>query len=118
MPKTRAVARRRRIARHRDQLGLSRRPVDWERLGELVRCRQKPAGAGFKLPETSPKSKVQSPSLKAADEIKLCSDYFVVTDRWQKFTETAITPETLKSWPAVARIFGSRRGRGRLVPGH
>jgi len=71
--------------------------VDWDRLDELVRiigrnrlvldlsCRRR---------VQSPESRVQSP--KAAEDVGLYSDYFVVTDRWQKFTEVTINPETLK----------------------
>ena len=71
--------------------------VDWERLGELVKA----AGKNRLVLDLSCRKRVQSPkskvqSLKAADDFELRSDYFVVTDRWQKFTETAITPETLK----------------------
>ena len=71
--------------------------VDWERMGELVRavgkdrlvldlsCRKRDtrqvAGDG--------NSRHPSPVTRHS------SDYFVVTDRWQKFTDTAITPETL-----------------------
>ncbi len=52
--------------------------VDWERLGELVK--------------TVGKSRlVLDLSCRQRDE-----NYFVVTDRWQKFTDVAITPETLK----------------------
>jgi phosphoribosylformimino-5-aminoimidazole carboxamide ribotide isomerase len=52
--------------------------VNWERLGELVRMVGK-----NKL--------VLDLSCRKHDE-----NYFVVTDRWQKFTEIAITPETLQ----------------------
>ena len=52
--------------------------VDWERLGELVK--------------TVGKNRlVLDLSCRRRDE-----NYFVVTDRWKKFTETAITPETLQ----------------------
>jgi phosphoribosylformimino-5-aminoimidazole carboxamide ribotide isomerase len=52
--------------------------VDWERLGELVK--------------TVGKNRlVLDLSCRKRDE-----NYFVVTDRWQKFTEVAITPETLR----------------------
>jgi phosphoribosylformimino-5-aminoimidazole carboxamide ribotide isomerase len=71
--------------------------VDWERLGEL----NKTAGKNRLVLDLSCRKRVHSPqstvhSLKAADDFELCSDYFVVTDRWQKFTEVAITPETLR----------------------
>jgi phosphoribosylformimino-5-aminoimidazole carboxamide ribotide isomerase len=52
--------------------------VDWDRLGELVK--------------TVGKNRlVLDLSCRRRDE-----NYFVVTDRWKKFTETAITPETLR----------------------
>jgi phosphoribosylformimino-5-aminoimidazole carboxamide ribotide isomerase len=76
--------------------------VDWERLGELVKtvgkdrlvldlsCRKKiQSPKSTRLHCASPRQEVQSPKLWQ-------SDYFVVTNRWQKFTESAITPETLR----------------------
>jgi phosphoribosylformimino-5-aminoimidazole carboxamide ribotide isomerase len=52
--------------------------VDWERLGELAK--------------TIGKNRlVLDLSCRKRDE-----DYFVVTDRWQKFTELAITPDALQ----------------------
>ncbi len=71
--------------------------VDWNRLGELVRtvgrnrlvldlsCRRKTAAFGLR-------PNLSSHRLDAAH----ASDYFVVTDHWQKFTDTAITLEMLK----------------------
>ena len=52
--------------------------VDWERLDELVKT-------------TGKNRLVLDLSCRRHGE-----NYFVVTDRWQKFTETAITPETLR----------------------
>ncbi len=52
--------------------------VDWERLGELAKTVDK-------------NRLVLDLSCRKRDE-----DYFVVTDRWQKFTDVAITPETLQ----------------------
>jgi phosphoribosylformimino-5-aminoimidazole carboxamide ribotide isomerase len=52
--------------------------VDWERLGELV----KTAGKNRLVLDLSCRKRGEN--------------YFVVTDRWQKFTEVAITPETLR----------------------
>jgi phosphoribosylformimino-5-aminoimidazole carboxamide ribotide isomerase len=52
--------------------------VDWERLDELV----KTAGKNRLVLDLSCRRRGEN--------------YFVVTDRWQKFTETAITPETLR----------------------
>ena len=58
--------------------------VDWERLGELVK--------------TVGKNRlVLDLSCRKRDE-----NYFVVTDRWQKFTEVAITPETLRKRQEVS----------------
>ena len=53
--------------------------VDWERLDELVKAVGK-------------NRLVLDLSCRKARR----RDYFVVTDRWQKFTELAITPETLE----------------------
>ena len=52
--------------------------VDWERIGELA----KTAGKDRLVLDLSCRRRGEK--------------YFVVTDRWQKFTETAITPETLQ----------------------
>ena len=52
--------------------------VDWNRLGELV----KTIGKNRLVLDLSCR--------------KRGGNYFVVTDRWQKFTEVAITPETLR----------------------
>jgi phosphoribosylformimino-5-aminoimidazole carboxamide ribotide isomerase len=52
--------------------------VDWERLGDLV----KTAGKNRLALDLSCRRRGEN--------------YFVVTDRWQKFTEMAITPETLR----------------------
>jgi len=83
--------------------------VDWERLGELVKAVGKDRlvlDLSCRKQVQSPKSKVQSPEstrLRCAlprQEVQspklLQSDYFVVTDRWQKFTGLAITSETLR----------------------
>src|SRR5208283_822591 len=71
--------------------------VDWVRLGELVKaigkerlvldlsCRKKTVAFGLR----------PNPSSQRLDATQAL-DYFVVTDRWQKFTEVAITPETLR----------------------
>jgi phosphoribosylformimino-5-aminoimidazole carboxamide ribotide isomerase len=71
--------------------------ADWERLGELVRT----VGKNRLVLDLSCRRRVHSPqstvhSPKAAADVRFSSDYFVVTDRWQKFTEVAITPDTLK----------------------
>ena len=52
--------------------------VDWERIGELVRN----IGRDRLVLDLSCRKRGEN--------------YFVVTDRWQKFTEVAITPETLE----------------------
>jgi phosphoribosylformimino-5-aminoimidazole carboxamide ribotide isomerase len=71
--------------------------VDWTRLDELVKaigksrlvldlsCRRKPL---------TRRDATLSPSDGERDGVR--GDYFVVTDRWQKFTELAITPENLQ----------------------
>ena len=71
--------------------------LDWERLRELVRvidknrlvldlsCRKKSVASGLR-PE---------PPSRRPDTTQV-SDYFVVTDRWQKFTEVVISPDTLQ----------------------
>jgi phosphoribosylformimino-5-aminoimidazole carboxamide ribotide isomerase len=52
--------------------------VDWNRLGELVKA----VGKNRLVLDLSCRKRGEN--------------YFVVTDRWQKFTEVAITPETLR----------------------
>ena len=52
--------------------------VDWNRLGDLA----KTVGKNRLVLDLSCRKRGE--------------DYFVVTDRWQKFTEVTITPETLK----------------------
>jgi phosphoribosylformimino-5-aminoimidazole carboxamide ribotide isomerase len=72
--------------------------VDRKRLGELVKTIGKDRlvlDLSCRRRVQSPKSKVQSP--KAAEDVGFSSDYFVVTDHWQKFTEVVITPETLQT---------------------
>jgi phosphoribosylformimino-5-aminoimidazole carboxamide ribotide isomerase len=76
--------------------------VDWARLDELVKA----VGKNRLVLDLSCRKKVESrvprvESKKAADRQSLDSrpstlDYFVVTDRWQKFTELAVTQETLQ----------------------
>jgi phosphoribosylformimino-5-aminoimidazole carboxamide ribotide isomerase len=66
--------------------------VDWERLGELV----KTIGKTRLVLDLSCRRKVQSPESKVQSPKLLQSDYFVVTDRWQKFTELTISPEMLQ----------------------
>ena len=52
--------------------------MDWERLGELVKA----VGKNRLVLDLSCRKRGE--------------DYFVVTDRWQKFTELAITPDVLR----------------------
>jgi len=71
--------------------------VDWTRLAELVKA----VGISRLVLDLSCRKRVQSPmpkaqSPEAAGGFELRSDYFVVTDRWQKLTELAITPENLQ----------------------
>ena len=53
--------------------------VDWDRLGQLVKA-------------IGPQRLVLDLSCRRRGE-----DYFVVTDRWQKFTELTLSPETLQT---------------------
>ena len=53
--------------------------IDWEKLESLCKnSRQGASGVGSELPETEGR-------------------YYIVTDRWQKFTEVAVTPEVLET---------------------
>src|SRR5487761_2180748 len=61
--------------------------VDWERLGELVKAIGKDR-------------LVLDLSCRRRGE-----DYFVVTDRWQKFTELAVNAETLKKFSEFCAEF-------------
>jgi phosphoribosylformimino-5-aminoimidazole carboxamide ribotide isomerase len=63
--------------------------VDWERLGELVKA----IGKGKLVLDLSCRKKGQSP------------EYFVVTDRWQKFTELVVSEETLKKFSEFCAEF-------------
>ena len=60
--------------------------VDWARLDELVKA----VGKNRLVLDLSCRKLVHSP------QSAVHSNYFVVTDRWQKFTELAITPENLQ----------------------
>jgi phosphoribosylformimino-5-aminoimidazole carboxamide ribotide isomerase len=61
--------------------------VDWNRLGELV----KTIGKERLVLDLSCRKKVHSPQSAVHSP-----EYFVVTDRWQKFTEVTISPDTLQ----------------------
>ena len=80
--------------------------MDWTRLDELVRlvgknrlvldlsCRKKNVASAMQREPSSHRP--------GATQI---SAYFVVTDRWQKFTELAITPEVLQKLAASCAEF-------------
>ncbi|MGD0743994.1 MAG: phosphoribosylformimino-5-aminoimidazole carboxamide ribotide isomerase [Verrucomicrobiota bacterium] len=80
--------------------------VDWERLGELVKtvgknrlvldlsCRKKTVAFGLR-----PKPSSHRLDTTAA------SNYFVVTDRWQKFTEQALNAEALRKFSGYCAEF-------------
>jgi phosphoribosylformimino-5-aminoimidazole carboxamide ribotide isomerase len=84
--------------------------VDWERLGELVKtigkdklvldlsCRKGRARHSVRADTKSSK-----PGAQGTDAPY--HDYFVVTDRWQKFTELAVNEETLKKFSAYCAEF-------------
>ena len=73
--------------RHCHQLGFSRGRVDWERLEELVK--------------TTGKDKlVLDLSCRKRGE-----NYFVVTDRWQKFTDLIVNEETLQKFSSFCAEF-------------
>ena len=61
--------------------------VDWERIGEMV----KTVGKDRLVLDLSCRKRGES--------------YYVVTDRWQKFTEVAITPETLQKFAGICAEF-------------
>jgi phosphoribosylformimino-5-aminoimidazole carboxamide ribotide isomerase len=61
--------------------------VDWERLGELVKA----IGKDRLVLDLSCRTRGE--------------DYFVVTDRWQKFTELALSPETLEKFSIFCAEF-------------
>src|ERR1035437_9655972 len=74
--------------------------VDWNRLGELV----KTIGKNRLVLDLSCRKKAESREPRAEsrkgteslDPRPSTLDYFVVTDRWQKWTEVTISPETLQ----------------------
>ena len=71
--------------------------VDWARLEELTKV----VGKDRLVLDLSCRRRPLTPSLSPSDGERVVShgqrgDYFVVTDRWQKFTEVAITPESLR----------------------
>ena len=75
--------------------------VDWARLDELVKA----VGKSRLVLDLSCRKRGEN--------------YFVVTDRWQKFTELAINAGNFAEiFRQLRGIFGPRGGRGRLVPRH
>jgi len=85
--------------------------VDWARLEELV----KTVGKSRLVLDLSCRKIVQSPTSKAQSQRTATADfghealdfgqYFVVTDRWQKFTELAVNEETLKKFSKFCAEF-------------
>jgi phosphoribosylformimino-5-aminoimidazole carboxamide ribotide isomerase len=74
--------------------------VDWNRLGELVKA----IGKERLVLDLSCRKKVESRQTRdespggteSLDPRPSTLDYFVVTDRWQKWTEVTISPDTLQ----------------------
>ena len=87
--------------------------VDWDRLNELVRMVGKDKlvlDLSCRKQVQSPKSKVQSAetAIDGFGHETLdfgLSEYFVVTDRWQKFTELVVNAETLKKFSGFCAEF-------------
>ena len=86
--------------------------VDWTRLDELVKA----IGKERLVLDLSCRKRVQSPKPKAQSHPTTSADfgpgtldvglpYFVVTDRWQKFTELAVNAETLKTFSKFCAEF-------------
>lgn len=86
--------------------------VDWKRLGELVKI----IGKKKLVLDLSCRKRIQSSKSKAKSQLTPCADfghgtldfghsYFVVTDRWQKFTELAISEESLKKLSSFCAEF-------------
>jgi phosphoribosylformimino-5-aminoimidazole carboxamide ribotide isomerase len=85
--------------------------VDWTRLEELVKA----IGKDKLVLDLSCRKQVQRPKSKgqsgaAANDFGLGTldvglTYFVVTDRWQKFTELVVSAETLKKFSACCAEF-------------
>ena len=86
--------------------------VDWARLDELVKI----IGKEKLVLDLSCRKKVQSPKPKAQSQptprpdfghgtLDFGHSYFVVTDRWQKFTELVVNAETLKKFSSYCDEF-------------
>jgi phosphoribosylformimino-5-aminoimidazole carboxamide ribotide isomerase len=70
--------------------------VDWQRLEALVKL----IGKDKLVLDLSCRRRVPSPESKVQS-----SEYFVVTDRWQKFTELIVNDETLRKFSAYCDEF-------------
>jgi phosphoribosylformimino-5-aminoimidazole carboxamide ribotide isomerase len=70
--------------------------VDWDRLEQLV----KTIGKERLVIDLSCRKKVQGSTFKGQSP-----EYFVVTDRWQKFTDVIVNEETLKKFSAFCSEF-------------
>jgi len=68
--------------------------VDWARLDELVKV----IGKEKLVLDLSCRKKIQSPKSKV-------QSYFVVTDRWQKFTDLEVNAETLQKFSSHCAEF-------------
>jgi len=79
--------------------------VDWSRLDELVKA----IGKDRLVLDLSCRKKVQSQPSSSADfgheTLDFGLPYFVVTDRWQKFTELVVNEETLKKFSGFCAEF-------------
>ncbi len=85
--------------------------VDWERLGELAKlvgkerlvldlsCRKR---AESQMPRVESQKTGSSQSLDARHSTL---DYYVVTDRWQKFTDVALGPESFQKFARYCAEF-------------
>jgi phosphoribosylformimino-5-aminoimidazole carboxamide ribotide isomerase len=73
--------------------------VDWARLDELVKA----IGREKLVLDLSCRRRPLSPSDGMKDGVG--GDYFVVTDRWQKFTELAVNGETLEKFSGFCAEF-------------
>ena len=79
--------------------------VDWERLAQLVKvigkerlvldlsCRKRACSSRREEAHSDSGKKLEPPHVGCYEGF----DYFVVTDRWQKFTDVALSPETLQT---------------------
>jgi phosphoribosylformimino-5-aminoimidazole carboxamide ribotide isomerase len=75
--------------------------VDWARLDELVKV----IGKEKLVLDLSCRRKVESQKAQSLDPRPSTLDYFVVTDRWQKFTELVVNEETLEKFSSFCAEF-------------